>query len=121
MSTATPADVKQVISTNLSDSQIQDSLDWAADWNSRTNSPSAQTTTQTKDIERWAAIVNIRQFKERSVSEDSVGGASSTFEGDEIERARNQLAQALSDAGENPLATSSILRDANRHVSSSSS
>lgn len=120
MPTADVSDVKQVIATSLSDSDIQDSLDWAADWNTRTNNPGQQSTAETTDIERWAAVVNIRQFKERSVSEDSVGGSSSVFEGDELELARKQLAGALSDAGENPLKASNLVTDSNRHISTSS-
>lgn len=120
MPTADVDDVKQVISTNLSDSAINDSLAWAETWNNRVNTPAQQSTAETTDIERWAAVVNIRQFKERSVSQDSVGGASSTFEGDELAEAKSQLAQALSDAGEDPLVVSSMIVDSNRHVSSTS-
>lgn len=118
MPTATVSDVKEVISTGLDDPDISDSLSYAESWNQRENSPGQQSTAETRDIERWAAILNIRQFKERSVEEDSVGGASSVFEGDELQRAKAQLAQALSAAGEDPTGASSVLRDSSRHVTS---
>lgn len=117
MPTASKSDVKEVINTNLSDSDIDDSLAYAEGWNDSANSPSNQSTTETKNIERWAAVINIRQYKERSVEEDSVGGASSVFEGDELEKAKAELAKWLSLAGEDPTGASSILQDSNRHIS----
>jgi len=119
MPTAAVSDVKKVISTDLDNSDITDSLENAEEWNSEANTPANQSTTQTKNIEKWAAIVEIRQHKERSVSEDSVGGASSVFEGDELQRAKSELAKWLSLAGEDPTGASSILRDSDRHVTSS--
>lgn len=112
MSTATISDVTSVIDTNLSDSDIQDSLDYAEELNELYYSPESQDTVVTKNIERWAAILNIRQHKERSVEEDAVGDASAVYEGNEIERAKSELSKW--EPGNN--IASSLIQDSNRYT-----
>ena len=120
MPTATIDDVKEVISTNLAEPDITDSLTYAEEWNESANTPGSQTTSETKNIERWAAVLNIRQHKERSVEEDAGGDSSATYEGDELQRAKSELANWLNIAGEDPTNASSLLRDSNRYVGSTS-
>lgn len=117
MPTATADDVTDEISTDLSNEEITESLERAQEWNEAQNTPANQSTTETKNIEIYRAIINIRQHKERSVSEDSIGSSSLSYEGDELGRAKSKLAEWLSIAGENPMAASSLLRDTNRHIS----
>jgi len=125
MPTASISDVTNVISTSLdtnSGGPIDNSLTYAQELNQEFNDESNQTTTQTKNIERWAAIVNIRQHKERSVSQDSVGGASSTFEGDELGRALANLRTWLRRAGgdlDMLDAFDTTIRDSSRRVGTS--
>lgn len=118
MPTATIDDVQSVINTNLSDSDITDSLDYAEEWNSSANTPSQQSTTETKNIERWAAVINIRQHKERGVEEDATADSSAVYEGDELARAQSELSHWLGVAGENPLQASTLLRDSGRYSGS---
>lgn len=122
MPTATSDDVEDEISTSLSSVEITKSIQSAADLNEEFNTPTNQSTIQTRKIEVWGAIINIRQFKERSVSEDSIGGASSTFEGDELAAAKAQLASWLDAAGEDDAmlrALETTRTDTNRYVTSS--
>lgn len=122
MPTATVDDVKDPISTGLDDPEIASALEEATDLNQEYNDESNQSTRQTRKIEKWAAILYIRQFKERSVSEDSVGGASSVFEGDELATARAQLRSWLNRAGGDTAmlaAFDTVRRDSSRTVGSS--
>lgn len=116
MPTATVSDVKEVIETNLSDSDINDSLAVAEELNDEYNDTSSQTTVQTKNIERWAAVVNIRQYKERGVEKDSVGDYSATYEGDELDRAKSQLLNWLRRAGGDTSMANVGIRDSSRHT-----
>lgn len=118
MSTANPDDVRDEITTKLEDPDIQDSLDRAQEWNEAANSPSNQSTTETRNIELYWAIINIRQHKEPAVEEDDIGGSAMVYEGGELERAKSELAKWLSIAGEDPTAASSLLRDSNRYTTS---
>lgn len=117
--TASPSDVKSVINTGLSDSDIQESLDYAQELNQEYNDESNQSSVQTKNIERWGAIVNIRQYKERMVTQESTGGSSASYEGNDLQHARTQLRQWLDRAGGDPAMVDHMLgvvRDSNRHV-----
>lgn len=112
MATAVVDDVKDVINTNLADSDITNSIEYAQELNELYYDPSSQDTVVTKNIERWGAIVNIRQNKERSVEEDSVGDASAVYEGDELQWAKAQLSKW--EPG-NKLA-SSLITDSSRYT-----
>lgn len=119
MSTATPADFRTIYESNLSDSEIQESLDYATDLNQEYNSETNQTTTQTKYIEIHGAAVNIRTNKERSVVSESGGGFSATYEANEIQSALADLRRWLDRAGgDEEMADhlSDVIRDTDRHV-----
>ena len=118
MATATVSDVKQVIDTNLSDSEITESIDYASEWNTGENNPSNQSSTQTKWIETWKAVENIREYKEQMPESESGGGFSATYEGSDLEKARTELAKWLRIAGEDPLSGSNVIRDSGRYVTS---
>lgn len=118
MPEASVADVMEVISTSLSDPEITDSIEVAAELNAEYHDVANQTTTQTKNIERWAAVVNIRQFKEPAVEAESIGRASSDYEGSELQRAKTQLAQWIRRAGGDTDMASTVIRDSSRHVTS---
>lgn len=124
-SQATVSDVTDLISTGLdpaSGGPIDTALEYAKELNQAYNDESDQTAIQTKNIERWGAIVHIRQHFERSVSRDSVGGASSTFEGDELATAKAQLRSWLLQAGgdtEMVNAFDTVSRDSDRNVGAS--
>lgn len=122
MPTATASDVTNVITTDLDTSSggpIDDSLDYAQELNQEYNDESNQTTVQTKNIERWAAVLNIKLYKERSVERDSVGDSSMAYEGDELSRARSQLRSWLERAGGDLAmmdAFDTVVRDSSRHT-----
>jgi hypothetical protein len=119
MPTATVSDVKSVINTGLSDSEINESLKYAQELNQEYNDESAQSSVQTKNIERWGAVVNIRQYKERMVTQESTGGSSASYEGNDLQHARTQLRQWVDRAGGDPAMVDHMLgvvRDSNRHV-----
>jgi hypothetical protein len=110
MAEATVSDIKEVITTGLSDSDITDSINYAQELNELFYDTTNQTTTETKNIERWGAIINIRQHKERSVEEDSAGDSSATYEGSELKMAKAELSRW--EPG-NQIATS-LIQDTNR-------
>lgn len=114
MPTATVADVKEIIDTALSDADINDALDYAQERNEDVNDVSNQTTTTTKNIERFLAAVHIRETKEPAILQDSVGGSSISYESREIKWLRSQLNE-WDPSG--TLARKGI-RDTNRHVTS---
>ena len=114
MPTATVSDVTDVIATSLSDSDIQASIDYAAERNADAYDTSNQSTVQTKNIERWLAVINIRESKDPAVEEDSVGDSATVYAGDELAHARSQLSQWEPGT----TLSSTVVRDTNRHVTS---
>lgn len=125
-SQATVDDFTDRFSTNLDTSSggpVDNALTYADELNQEYNSLSSQSATQTKNIELYTAYIHIRQHLERSVEEDSVGGASSVFEGDELATAKNSLRSWLNRAGGDTAmvdALSTTQTDSSRYVTSSS-
>jgi hypothetical protein len=124
-SQATISDFTNRFSTNLDTSSggpIDNALTYAKELNQEFNSEANQTDTQTKNIELYTAYIHVRQHLERSVEEDSVGGASSVFEGDELATAKSSLRSWLNRAGGDTSmvdALSTTQTDSSRYVTSS--
>lgn len=91
MSTATPADVKGVIPTDLSDSDIQNYLDDAQFDNEQANDVSGLSTTEITQIEKYLAALKIAQSKDRPIDQGSEESASVTFGGDMIEWLKDEV------------------------------
>lgn len=114
MSEATPDDVSQVLTTNLDDPEIQDSIDYAEELNELYNNVDSQSTVETKNIERWGAIVNILEYKERAVSSDQAGDSMLTYQGNPLDRAKSELSK-WDPSGE---MSSGMITDSNRYTGS---
>lgn len=121
-SEATISDFTDRFNTNLDTSSggpIDDALSYADELNQEFNTLSDQTATQTKNIELYAAAVHIRTNWERSVEQESGGGFSATYEGDELADAKQQLRAWLNQAGGDPAMADllgGVVRDTSRTV-----
>jgi len=95
MSTATPDDVRDVIDTGLEDDRIQAYLDRAKEDNERVNDTAEMDDTQLRRIEELLAAIKIlsQNDRERSVSQQSVGNASKSFEVGKIQQLRTELSK----------------------------
>lgn len=114
MSTATPANVKDLISTDLSNSKIQAYLDDAATENELVNDVSEQSTELTRLIEERYAAFLIRAVRERAKSDLSQESASVSYDGSSLEELR-RLVQRVDPSGE---LASSVIRDTDRFTTS---
>lgn len=113
MSTATPSDVRDVIDTGLSDSDIQPYLDDATALIDATVDTALSTTEQTH-LEKYLAALDIRLSKDRAISEDEIGDSAFTYDGSEIQWLRSKVSQ-WDPSGQ---LASTVVRDTNRHVAS---
>lgn len=114
MATATVSDVREVVDTDLSDSDISNALSYAQERNEDVNNAGSQSSTTTKNIERFLAAIHIREALEPSILEDSVGDSSLEYESREIQWLRSQLNEW---DPSNTLAKQ-ILRDTDRYTGS---
>ena len=112
--TATVSDVDEVYTSDLDDSDITDSLNYAEELNELYNDPSAQDTVETKNIERWGAILNILEYKERPVRDDQAGDSRLAYQGDPLERAKSELSK-WDPSGQ---MASGLIKDSNRYTGS---
>lgn len=112
MSTATPSDVKGVISTDLSDSDIQNFLDDAKFDNEQANDTSSMSNAQIKQIEKYLAALKIAQSKDRPIDSGSKESASITYGGDTIAWLKTELDK------KDPSGSLAYQRDTDRYVTS---
>jgi DNA polymerase III delta prime subunit len=83
MSTATPDDVRGVIATDLTDSEIQaylDDAEYDAD-NAITDYDTALTSTDRTQLEKYYAALLIRQLRDKAIQSTSRETASVSYEG----------------------------------------
>ncbi|GAB3669548.1 hypothetical protein [Halopiger thermotolerans] len=95
MTEAAPSDVRALIDTSLSDSEIQNYLDRAQEDNERVNDTDTMDQTQLRRIEELLAAIKILSLpsSERSASEQQVGNARKTYERGRIEQLRADLSK----------------------------
>ena len=93
MSTATPSDVKGVIATDLTDSEIQSYLDDAEfEAQAAINDYDTERTTEQKtQLEKYLAALRIREIRDRSISSTSRETASVSYEGMSLAALRKEV------------------------------
>lgn len=114
MPTATTDDVREILDTDLENSDISNALSYAQERNEDVNDVGSQSTTTTKNIERFLAAIHIREALEPSILEDSVGDSQLKYESREIEWLRSQL----NEWDPSKTLAKQILRDTNRYTGS---
>lgn len=112
MSTATPTDVRGVIDTDLTDSEIQNYLDDAEFENTRTNNVGSMTTEHVRQLEKHLAALYIVQSKDRSIASGSSESSRVEFDGSVVDWLRGKV-KDLDPSGELAL---NVHRDRNRHI-----
>lgn len=112
MSTATPSNVRGVISTDLSDSDIQNYLDDAQFDNEQANDTSAMSTEQITQIEKYLAALKIAQSKDRPIDQGSKESVSISYGGDTIAWLKTELNK------KDPSGSLAYQRDTDRFVTS---
>jgi hypothetical protein len=116
MSTATPDDVRGVIATDLSDSDIQSYLD-DAEFEARAaiNDYDTQLTTEEKSqLEKYYGALLIRTLRDKAITSTSRETASVSYEGDTV--SLNALRQHVDDR--DPSSTLAYNVDNSRYVNS---
>jgi len=114
MSTATPSDVRGVISTDLTDSDIQNYLDDAEFEASQSISNYANSLTEAEktQLEKYLASLLIRTLRDKAISSTSRETASVSYEGMSISELRNAVDQR------DPSGTLAYNTDSSRYVNS---
>lgn len=113
-SEATAAEVQALIETDLTTSEIESYLDDAHFDNQQANDTSSMTTAEKAQLEKHLAALKIVQSKDPAVSRESVADASFTYDGSTVQWLRGEVAKR------DPSGTlaSSVVRDSDRHVTS---
>lgn len=117
MSTATPADVKGVIDTSLSDSEIQNFLD-DAEFEAQQaidDYSTTQSTAEKTQLEKYLAALFVRQFKEKGISSQS--GESRSLNYDDT-MSVSQLQSAVDARDPSGTLATNVIRDSSRYVGS---
>jgi len=114
MSTASPSDVDPgVISTDLTDSEIQGFLDDAAfEAGDAIGDYSAWSTDRKTQLEKYLAALRIRQVRDKGISSASRETGSLTYEGSSVESLREQVNRR------DPSGTLATMTDSDRYVGS---
>lgn len=113
MSTATPSDVKGVIETNLSDSDIQNYLDDAS-FDVDHHVDESLTTAHRTQLEKHLAALKIVQAKEPATESESVGDVTLNYDGSTVEWLKGQVTD-LDPSGK---LAGNVRRDTDRYVTS---
>jgi len=116
MPTASPSDVRGVIDTSLSDSEISTKLNDAEYRNEKYNDVSALSSADLKQIEKYLAALLIRETKDRPISQGTEGSGQVSFQGMPTRTLRARLDE-VDPSGE---LAASVIRDDDRHISSTS-
>jgi hypothetical protein len=116
MSTASPDDVRGVIATDLSDSEIQSYLD-DAEFDAKdaiTNYDTSLTTDEKTQLEKYYAALLVRELRDKPITSGSRETASVSYEGDALSiTALRRKVDARDPSGELAYNT-----DSNRYVNS---
>lgn len=119
-STASASDVREIIDTSLTDSEIDNRLDEARFWNQKYNDESNQTTEETTRIEAYTAAILIRQDRDRAHDQQSAESRSVSLQGKSLSQLTSQLS-ALDPSGNIVQAVAfSAVQDTNRHTNTTS-
>lgn len=113
MSTATPADVRNVIATDLTNSDIQPFLDDASAEIDEEVETDLSTSKETR-LEKYYAAYLIRAVRDRSISSASRQSADVDYEGSSLDELRRQV-QRLDPSG---ALARTVRVDTDRHISS---
>jgi len=114
MSTASPSDVKGVISTDLSDSDIQGYLD-DAEFEAKaeiTDYSNSQTTEEKTQLEKYLGALKIREIRDKAISSTSRETASVSYEGMSLAALRKEVSKR------DPSNSLAYNRNSNRYVNS---
>lgn len=116
MSTATPSDVNDVISTNLSDSEIQNYLDDATfDAEQAITDYSTELSAEEKtQLEKYLAALYIREWRDKEFESVSRQTTSVSYEGMSLAALRKQVKRR------DPSDSLARQRDNNRYTNSTS-
>lgn len=113
MSTATPSDVSGVISTDLTNSEIQSFLDDAEfEAGEAIESYSGWSTERKTQLEKYLAALRIRQVNDKGISSASRETGSVTYEGSSLKALREQVNRR------DPSNTLATMTDSDRYVGS---
>jgi len=113
MSTATPSDVSGVISTDLTDSEIQSFLDDAEfEAGQAIGDYNEWDTDRKTQLEKYVAALRIRQMVDKGISSTSRETASVTYEGSSVEALREQVNRR------DPSNSLAYMSDSDRYVGS---
>lgn len=107
-----PTDVKGVIDTDLSDSDINSKLDDAEFDNQQANDTGAMTTAEIRQLEKYLAALKIVESMDPRARQESVGSWSATYDGSTVEWLRREVHRR------DPSGTLAYQRDSSRHVTS---
>lgn len=114
MSTATPDDVRGVIATDLSDSEIQaylDDAEFEADA-AITDYDTTQTTEEKTQLEKYLAALKVREWRDKAISSASRETASVSYEGPTLAALRKAVEKR------DPSGTLAYNTDSSRYVNS---
>ena len=114
MPEATPSNVRSVIATDLSDTQIQAKLDEAAYDNRQANDVGRMDTEQIRYLEQYLAALKIRATLDRPIASAERQSASVEYEGMSLA----ELRKAVRRYDPSGTLASTVLRDGDRHVTS---
>lgn len=116
MPTAQPADVRGVIDTDLTDSEISGKLDDAQYRNEKKNDVSQLSSADITQIEKYLAALLIRETKDRAHAQASGSSRQVTYQGSSTRNLRARLDE-VDPSGE---LADSVIRDDDRHITSTS-
>lgn len=107
-----PSDVKGVIDTDLSDSDINSKLDDAEFDTEQANDTSAMSTMEIQQLEKYLAALKIVESKDPRARQESVGDWSATYDGSTVVWLKREVDRR------DPSGTLAHQRDTDRHVTS---
>lgn len=117
MSTADPSDVRGVIDTSLSDSEITSFLEDSEFEASQAidDYDTVLSTAEKRQLEKYLAAMFIRQFKEKGLTSQSGPARSESYEDT---MSLSQLQSAVSTRDPSGTLATSVIRDSSRYVGS---
>lgn len=113
MAEATPSDVRAVISTDLSDSEVLSYLDDAQFANEKSNDTGDMTTEHIRQIEKYLAAFLIRSVRDRALASGNKESVSLDYDGSALAELRKKI-KRLDPSGE----LAGLRRDSDRFVTS---
>lgn len=113
MAEATPSNVRSVISTDLSDSEIQSYIDDAVFANEQANDTAEMSTEHIRQLEKYLAAFLIRGVRDRALSSGNKESTSLDYDGSALSELRKKI-KRLDPSGE----LAGLRRDSDRFVTS---